>query len=111
MDKELIRGAESANDGKSVFLFFNEEVGYYTAFGISAFLVSHIVDPVISYSPAVELPVALINKYQILELRRSLKKREHVEHHYYNFELRRNIGRAGYDAWVDKAKDLLWTVR
>lgn len=111
MDRELIRTAESANDGKSVYLYFNEEVGFYTAFGFSAFFVSHLVDPLISYSPAMELPVILIDKYQILELRRSLKKLEHIEHQYYRFELKRIIGQAGYAAWLERAKELVWTVR
>lgn len=107
MDREVIISAETSNDGKSVYLYFNEDIGYYTAYGISAFFVSHLVNPVISYSPACGLPVALISKYQIQELRRSLLKREHIEHHYYNFALKRVIGRTGYGSWAEKIKSSL----
>lgn len=102
MDKERIISSESSNDGKTVFLYFNDEVGYYTAFGLSAFFVSHLVDPIVSYSKALNMPVVLIGKSQVLELRRSLNKSEHIEHSYYRFTLKRSIGTTGYDAWAKK---------
>lgn len=107
MDKDIIISTESANDGKSVYLYFNDEVGFYSAYGLSAFFVSHLVDPVISYSAGLGLPVVLINRCQIMELRRSLSKKEHIEHKFYHFTLKRMIGKTGYDAWVEKSKSSL----
>lgn len=107
MDKDLIISTEASNDGKTVYLYFNDEVGFYSAYGLSAFFVSHLVDPVISYSAGLDMPVALLNRCQIMELRRSLNKREHVEHKYYDFVLKRMIGKTGYDSWAEKAKSTL----
>lgn len=107
MDKEQILAAEASNDGKSVYLYFNEDVGFYTAYGLSAFFVCHLVDPIRSFSTSLGLPCVLINGYQIQELRRSLSKREHIVHRYYSFELKRSIGQSGYEAWAEKAKPSL----
>lgn len=104
MDIQTIIQNEEQNDGSSVFLYYNDEVGFYTAYGFSAFLVSHIVDPVCSYSPCLQMPVALVSKPEILELRRSLKKVKHVEKSFYQFELRKAVGKTGYTRWANSLK-------
>lgn len=104
MDTETITLNECVNDGKTIYLYFNEAVGFYTAYGFSAFLVSHIVDPVCSFSTELQMPVALINSAQIFELRRSLIKLSHTEHTYYKFGLRTAIGIDGYDKWTNSLK-------
>lgn len=104
MDKDLITLNEEKNDGSTIFLYFNDEIGFYTAYGYSAFLVSHVVDPVCSYSTGLEMPVAMVNKSEILELRRSLKKVQHVEHSFYQFGLRTPVGKSGYARWIKSLK-------
>jgi len=100
MDKETILQNEEQNDGSTVFLYYNDEVGFYTAYGFSAFLVSHVVEPVCSFSPSLQLPVVLVDKSQIMELRRSLKKIKHTVQSFYQFGLRTPVGKNGYARWA-----------
>lgn len=44
MDKERILTQESANDGQSVFLFYDEEEGCYKAYGWSAYYADMVAD-------------------------------------------------------------------
>ena len=37
MNQEIIIANEVQNDGKTIHLYFNPEVGFYLAFGFSAF--------------------------------------------------------------------------
>ena len=104
MDKDIIIQNEDQNDGSTVYLYYNDEVGFYTAYGYSAFLVSHVVEPVCSFSGSFEMPVALVNKSQIMELRRSLKKIKHEQHSFYQFGLRTTVGKSGYSRWIKKFK-------
>lgn len=101
MNTELIKTNESANNGKTIFLYYNNEVGFYTAYGFSAFLASHVVDPICSFSKDLQMPVALVNPGQILELRRSLIKLQHTEKTFYRFELRNGIGSEAYVRWAE----------
>ena len=105
MDIEKIKRNEEENDWKTVFLYYNNEIGFYTAYGISAFLVSHVVEPVCSFAPDLMLPVALVNKEEILELRQTLNKLQHTEKTFYQFALKRPMGGTqGYTRWVDSLK-------
>lgn len=101
MDKEKIVLNETQNDGKTVYLYYNKTVGFYTAFGLSAFFVTHVTNPVRSYSDELQMPVVIVNKRQILDLRQSLREIEHTEHCYYHFETRGTIGEEGYQKWLD----------
>ena len=104
MDIEKIKRNEGENDGKTIFLYYNDEIGFYTAYGTSAFLVSHVVDPVCSFSKTFGLPVALVNPEQILELRQSLNKLQHTEKTFYEFTLKRPFGTQGYSRWTNSLK-------
>jgi hypothetical protein len=104
MDINKIAENEEHNDGKTIFLYYNNEVGFYTAYGTSAFLVSHVVDPISSFSKDLQLPVVLINPEQILELRHSLNKLQHTEKTFYEFTLKRPFGTQGYARWANSLK-------
>ena len=104
MDSEIILKNEEENDGSTIYLYYNDEVGFYTAYGYSAFLVTHVIEPVCSYSPSLKLPVVLVNKYQIMELRRSLKKIKHLVQSFYQFGLRKPVGKSGYARWTNGLK-------
>lgn len=99
MDTELIIRTESANDGQTIHLFYDDMVGMYLAFGLSAFYATMIVEPCISYSDALKMPVALLDKGQINYLRQSVTKVEHQPQTYYRFRLRTKVGSAGYERW------------
>ena len=52
-----------------------------------------------SYSDAMDMPVALLKRSHILLLRQALTKVEHVQKSYYVFRMRQKIGDAGYETW------------
>ena len=99
-DKIIIMEKETANDGESVFLFYDERYGMYIAFGWSAYYTTLVVDPILSYSDELQMPVALIPRDMIRNLRQSLIKVEHEVKSYYVFRLKQKIGGAGYQKWV-----------
>lgn len=102
MEKNTILERETENDGQSIYLFYDERYGMYTAFGWSAFYTTMVVDPIISYSDELKMPVALIKRNLIQVLRQSLTKVAHEEKKYYVFRLRRKIGNAGYQKWLNE---------
>lgn len=100
MEKNSIIEKESINDGQTIYLFYDDMVGTYLAFGLSAFYTTMIVEPYISYSDALKMPVALLDRLQIKFLRQSVTKVEHQSHVYYRFRLRSQVGTAGYERWL-----------
>ena len=99
MDKELIMQQETANDGQTVYLFYDDMAGMYLAFGLSAYYVTMVTNPVISYSTALSMPVALVSKNGVLSLRQTLQKVKHVQKDHYVFRMRTKVGEEGYRRW------------
>ena len=91
---------EAANDGQTIHLFYDDMVGMYLAFGLSAYYSTMVVEPYISYSDVLNMPVALLDRGQINYLRQSVTKMEHRPHAYYRFRLRSKVGTAGYERWM-----------
>ena len=105
MDKNEIALKETENDGKSVFLYYDDMAGVYLAFGLSAYYATMVTDPYMSYSEDMQMPVALLRRNHINALRQSLQKLEHTEKQYYRFQLRLVVGREGYDKWARKVQE------
>jgi len=99
MDKERIMQQEAANDGQTVYLFYDDMAGVYLTFGLSAYYVTMVTSPFMSYSEAMEMPVGLLKRSHILALRQTLTKVEHVQKNYYVFRMRQKVGDAGYETW------------
>lgn len=102
MDKELIAQQEAANDGQTINLYFDDMVGLYVAYGLSAYYADMVTNPILSFSSALGEPVALLGRGNILYLRQSLTKVEHTQKTYYQFQMRTKIGDAGYNRWKEK---------
>ena len=102
MDKDKIMQLEAANDGQTVYLFYDDMAGLYLAFGLSAYYVTMVTDTFMSYSNAIGMPVALLKRSHILSLRQALTKVEHIQKSYYVFRMRQKIGDAGYETWRNK---------
>ena len=102
MDKNKIMQLVAANDGQTVYLFYDDMAGLYLAFGLSAYYVTMVTDPFMSYSNAMDMPVALLKRNHILLLRQAMTKVEHVKKSYYVFRMRQKIGDAGYETWSKK---------
>ncbi len=96
---------EMENDGKTLWLYYDEMAGLYLAFGLSAYYSTMVVEPHISYSEALQMPVALLRRSHILSMRQSLTKVEHKEKTYYRFEMKSLVGEEGYDRWAQKARE------
>ena len=104
MDKELITKNEVENDEKSIHLYFDEEVGMYVAFGFSAFFVTHFVDVVCSFSEVLSMPVALLKRSDVEELRLSVSRIKHDYHKYYLLQLKKPMSLEGYVRWGNSVK-------
>lgn len=104
MDKDFALKKESENDGQSIYLFFDDFYDLYVAFGLSAYYSTMVVEPILTYSESLNLPIAFFDKTQIRFLRQSLKKVEHTPHRSYEFRTRTPIGKAGYDKWKNEMK-------
>ena len=104
MNKDLITLNEFENDGKTIHLYFNPEVGLYVAFGFSAFFASHIVNIISAFSEDLMMPVALMRKSDVTELRLSTIKHQHDYHKYYRLELKNDIALDDYVRWAKSVK-------
>ena len=95
MDKDKIMQLEAANDGQTVYLFYDDMAGLYLAFGLSAYYVTMVTNPFMSYSKTMGMPVALLKRFHIKVLRQSLTKVEHVQKSYYVFGCDRRLAMQG----------------
>lgn len=96
---------EVGNDGKTVYLYYDDLAGLYLAFGLSAYYTTMITEPYMSYSEELQMPVALIRREHVLALRQSLKKVEHVQKKSYTFEMKQPVGEAGYEKWAQRIRE------
>lgn len=87
-------------DGQTIYLFYDEMIGLYLAYGLSAYYTTMVLTPNITFSDALMMPVVLLDKSQIRFLRQSVMKLEHQPKSYYRFRLRTKIGDAGYKRWL-----------
>lgn len=105
-DKKLISINEEMNDGKTIHLYFNSEIGLYVAYGFSAFYATHIINSMASFSEDLQMPVILMRKRDVSELRLSTEKKRHDYHQYYRLELKHELRLDGYSRWTESLK---WT--
>ena len=105
--EDIIRNEEQ-NAGKYIHLYYNDEIGMYTAYGLSAYLVTYVENPILSYSEAAQMPVALLNGEHIYTCRRSLTKRVHKVNQYYLFEMANCLPKdENYERWEIVLKNKL----
>lgn len=96
---------EAENDGRTICLYYDDMAGVYLAFGLSAYYTTMVTEPYMSYSEEMRMPVALLRREQILQLRQGLTKMEHVEKSFYRFQMRAIVGDAGYERWMRRIQD------
>ena len=110
MDKETIALQERANDGQSIMLYYDAMAGVYLAYGLSAYYTTLVTDPYLSFSEALQMPVALLRRNHVNDLRQSLTKVEHTIKTSYVFRMRYALGPEGYEKWAKKVLDRHLTV-
>ena len=104
MDQDQITLLEAGNDGRTIYLYYDDLAGLYLAFGLSAYYTTLVTEPYMSYSDAVQMPVALLRREHILLLRQSLEKSAHEPKRFYRFHMKSVVGDAGYDRWAQKIR-------
>lgn len=77
MELDKITLHETGNDGRTIYLYYDELAGLYLAFGLSAYYATMVTDPYMSYSEVMKMPVALLRRNHVNDLRQTLKKVEH----------------------------------
>ncbi len=100
MEKDVISLREAMNDGKTIHLYYDDIVGVYLAFGLSAYFTTKLTEPYVSYSEAQQMPVALLRQKHVQELQQSLDMVEHTARSYYRFTMSQQVEDAGYDTWA-----------
>ena len=104
IDKDKITLHEAGNDGRTLFLYYDGMAGLYLAFGLSAYYSTMVAEPYLSYSDELQMPVALLLREHILQLRQGLMKEAHEPKHYYRFRMKAAVGDAGYARWAQKVR-------
>lgn len=104
ISKDVITANEVQNNGKTIHLYFNTEVGLYVAYGFSAFFASHIVNVITAFSEDMQMPVALMRKPDVKDLRMSTVKHQHDYHEYYQLELKNEIPLDDYTRWANSTR-------
>ena len=102
MDRNEILEKEKGNDGRSVFLFYDDMAGVYLAYGWSAYYTTMVTDPYMSYSEEMQMPVALLRRNHVLHLRQGMTKIEHTAKCFYHFQMKRPVGSDGYEKWENR---------
>lgn len=92
---------EASNDGQSVFLFYDDE-GCYKAYGHSAYYADMIANGVLYYSDSLQMPIMVLGKQAIQDLRYNMTVVEYRKHEFYRFKTKIRIGDAGYERWKER---------
>ena len=99
MNIEQIRQQEAANDGQTVYLYFNTDKQCYEAFGLSAYYADMAASPELSFSDELQMPMATFSRQDVLDVRQSMTILDHRPYDFYTFRTRSLIGSAGYARW------------
>jgi len=104
MDIEKITLNEVKNDGGMVHLYFDRFVGFWVAYGYSAFLATHIVDGVISYSDELQMPLVLIGEEDRRALEENMESVGKITGEYLCMRMERPMRMDGYAKWAAVAR-------
>lgn len=99
------------NDGQTVHLYYNKHIGMYTAYGLSAYYADHVASPVLSYADDLQLPVALLNKSNVSDLRQSMVVKEHESFKYYRLLAKECMRIEDYEKWVAEIGKTSFTLK
>lgn len=102
MNIEKIILQEAENDGQTVNIYYDEMIGKYVAYGLSAFYLTMVVNPILSYSDKLGMPVAILSQRKFFDARQSMTLVEKISHEYYKLKLRKRIGNVGYEKWIQE---------
>lgn len=103
MDKELIVQQEAANDGQTIYLYYNTARQCYEAFGLSAYYADMVASPELSFSEELRMPMATFSRQDVLDVRQSTTILDHRPYDFYVFRARSLIGREGYNRWANQS--------
>ncbi len=101
MMKDRIREMESANDEQTIHLYYDEKLGQYVAFGLSAYYTTIVSDPDAVYSDELDMPMVRLKEQEVQALRHIMIVIEHEQKAYYRLKLHNKVGRRWYHTWID----------
>ena len=104
MHTDRILLQELTNDGQSVFLHYDAMTGLYMAFGYSAYYADMAASPILAYSDEMQMPVAILRRKDVLDIRQSMTLVNHIPRESYHFHTKQPIGDAGYERWANRCK-------
>lgn len=94
---------EVQNDGTSIHLYFNGLIGLWSAYGISAFILSKVTTVSASYSDEMQMPVAVLNSAHLDEMKKQLKVVK-SKRSYYCLAVEEAIDEEAYDEWASSLR-------
>ena len=100
MNRDLILKQEMMNDGQSVYLHYSPAFDRYLAYGLSAYYADMGSCPELTYSVVLQMPVALLDRRCVFDLKHVMTQVSHTPDDEYHFRSRAPIGDLGYDRWI-----------
>ncbi len=104
MIKDRIQRMESSNDEQTINLFYDETLGQYVAFGLSAYYTTLVTDPYAVYSEEMDMPMVRLEAQDIKAISQKMKLIKHEAKTYYKFQLQNRVGQRWYHTSVDAVK-------
>lgn len=110
MNQEIIIYNECSNEGKRIFLYYNENIGAMEAYGYSAFLVSRVLfRPLSLFSEDLQMPCVVLAKEQVETLKSQCSVDEYFDREdYLVLHLANPVpyDNSGYDHFVEQLREM-----
>ncbi len=104
MTKTKIQELEFSNDEQTIHLFYDDSLGQYVAFGLSAYYTTLVADPHAVYTKDMDMPMVTLKEKEIQKLCHEMNVVEHEKNCYYRFQLKNKVGRRWYQTWMNSVK-------
>ncbi len=110
MNSENITLNEHRNDGATIHLYYNSQVGVWTAYGVSAYGLrlfgkTYRLDNPRGYSSDMQMPCTLADKYTIEKLFHAVGAVAEKGTDYLQFRLKEAVDKDAYARWTRKLRD------
>ncbi len=106
----LITLNETQNDGSVIHLYYNPQVGVWTAYGLSAYGLrlfgkTHRQDNPRGFSEDMQMPCTIADKFTIDKLFRVIGTELRRDESYLQFKLKHRVNPDAYTKWTNKLKN------
>ena len=101
---EIVTINEVRNDGRSIHLYYNGLMGLWTAYGVSAFILSNVTTVNASYSENLQMPVVVINTAHLELVKQKLNVAKY-KNGYYCLTVEKAIDKDVYKEWAASLRE------